>query len=393
MNFGDGGPDSPYMALYNASHHAIKAVSPLLSVGGPATAELENVDTFIQAAKAWGVPVDGPDFVSTHSYPTDACNTQPDARTALDCFTDGIIAARRQAAGHTFLLTEFNCGWRNTEIHDGESHAYAASFLFRTVDKLAPHNMSALSWWTFSSLFEEGSLPPNEFGPFGANSALQTVHGVPLPVYRGFQLLAHAGDELLPVSGFNASGPLTIMATRNTTSKALNIFLSNFAPDDNKASENSDVEEQNEHDKDGICFKMRPNKCTDASCYLQGTDFSGGDLLPESQKFKTDNASACCEACLHYKVDKFCQAWSWREKGTDPNRCYLKSGDALSHRTKSKNMIAGFPDGIQPPASKHSYYNISRTRAQCSHTTSSRSAAVACVLTLPCAAQVPSLLR
>ena len=37
---------------------------------------------------------------------------------------------------------------------------------------------------------EEGSLPPNEFGPFGANSALQTVHGVPLPIYRGFQLLA-----------------------------------------------------------------------------------------------------------------------------------------------------------------------------------------------------------
>ena len=169
-----------------------------MSVGGPATAELEDVTAFIQSAKRWGTPVSGPDFVSTHSYPTDACNAQPDARTQLDCFTDGIIAARQQAAGHTFLLTEFNCGWRNTAIHDGESHAYAASFMFRTVEKLAPHNISALSWWTFSSIFEEGSLPPNEFGPFGANSALQTVHGVPLPIYRGFQLLAHAGDEILP---------------------------------------------------------------------------------------------------------------------------------------------------------------------------------------------------
>ena len=46
MSFGDGttgkAEDSPYMALYNASHHALKAVSPRLSVGGPATAELEE---------------------------------------------------------------------------------------------------------------------------------------------------------------------------------------------------------------------------------------------------------------------------------------------------------------------------------------------------------------
>ena len=44
--------------------------------------------------------------------------------------------------------------------------------------------VGALSWWTFSSIFEEGALPSNEFGPFGANAAMQTVHGVPLPVLR-----------------------------------------------------------------------------------------------------------------------------------------------------------------------------------------------------------------
>ena len=50
MSFGDGGPTSPYMALYNASHHAIKAVSPRLSIGGPATMELLDVTTFISSA-------------------------------------------------------------------------------------------------------------------------------------------------------------------------------------------------------------------------------------------------------------------------------------------------------------------------------------------------------
>ena len=39
---------------------------------------------------------------------------------------------------------------------------------------------------------------------------------------------------MLPVAGFNQSGPLTIMATKNSTTNDLVIFLSNFAPDDNK---------------------------------------------------------------------------------------------------------------------------------------------------------------
>ena len=97
------------------------------------------------------------------------------------------------------------------------------------------------------------------------------------------------------------------------------------------------------------------------SCYLQNVDFVGGDLVPESQKFKTENASACCDACVHFKVDKFCQAWVWKESGTDPHRCYLKSGAALSHKTKATGMIAGYPDGIAPPSSAGSYYNTSRT--------------------------------
>eukprot|EP01050_Picozoa_sp_SAG11_P018928 SAG11_NODE_2937_length_2824_cov_1.679633_4_plen_46_part_01 len=31
--------------------------------------------------------------------------------------------------------------------------ADAAAFMFRTVNALRSHNISALSWWTFSSIF------------------------------------------------------------------------------------------------------------------------------------------------------------------------------------------------------------------------------------------------
>ena len=142
--------------------------------------EVLNVGDFVEAVKEWGVDAD---FVSTHLYPTDWCNAELDRDTLsnMDCFTDNIINARKQAHGYPFLITEYNCGWKNDDIHDGESKSYAAAFAFRTVNILR-NTVDALSWWTFSSIFEEGGLPTNEFGPFGANSAMQTVHGVPLPV-------------------------------------------------------------------------------------------------------------------------------------------------------------------------------------------------------------------
>lgn len=51
-----------------------------------------------------------PPLLLTPDGCSDACNTMPDSRQRLDCFTDGIIASRRKALGHTFLLTELNCG-------------------------------------------------------------------------------------------------------------------------------------------------------------------------------------------------------------------------------------------------------------------------------------------
>lgn len=183
--------NSPYMALFNASWWGLKAASPKLRVGGPATMELRDVGTFWKAQRAWGIRAD---FVSTHAYPTDFCDNQ--LRQAPDnCFTDvsvsavkhgarekrdaatigfvcwwlraykmamngqAIWASRRQAPPEVpFLLTEYSAGWQNWKIHDGESTSYAASFVVRTVQLLGGlqnGGMAALSYWTFSMLFEE----------------------------------------------------------------------------------------------------------------------------------------------------------------------------------------------------------------------------------------------
>ena len=84
-------PD-PYMDLYNASAHvkhtsklpllvilgsdwthcfcfqAIKAVSPSLKIGGPATMQTQHLVDFVNRARSIKAPLD---FVSSHLYPSE----------------------------------------------------------------------------------------------------------------------------------------------------------------------------------------------------------------------------------------------------------------------------------------------------------------------------------
>src|SRR6516164_7843437 len=69
IDFWAGEPkQSTYFQLYDTAAKALKAVSPRLRVGGPATAQAAWVDRFIQHTVDEHVPVD---FVSTHVYGND----------------------------------------------------------------------------------------------------------------------------------------------------------------------------------------------------------------------------------------------------------------------------------------------------------------------------------
>eukprot|EP00041_Stephanoeca_diplocostata_P014944 m.282715 g.282715 ORF g.282715 m.282715 type:complete len:679 (-) comp19861_c0_seq1:23-2059(-) len=368
--------DSSYMALYNASYVALKSVSPKILVGGPATEEVQHVSDFVDALSAWNIDAD---FVSTHLYPTDWCTSEANASRDSDCFTNAILDARSQAPNHAFYMTEFNCGWKNNLIHDGESHAYAASFFLRTINALKNHDIGALSWWTFSSIFEEQGLPTNEFGPFGANSAMQSVHGIPMPIYRVFELLAGAGNvsHAVEINGVLRPSDMTlaVLATSNTTLTALpdrhgnstevtntlgpgeqartiSIYLSNFLPDFG-ADVSTDLHKQD-------ASNVARDTCN-ASEWLSNTDFAGGDLLPEAKKFRTNSSAACCEACRSYVPVFFCDAWVWKDaKQLDPRRCYLKSKDAIGHKRHAPGLTAGFPGAPPAPPTPHHAYNTTR---------------------------------
>lgn len=72
----------PYLTLYNTSAAAIKAVSPRLRVGGPATAALAHVADFLADTKRLNLPID---FVSTHSCETAHSQSATTPRRSYGC--------------------------------------------------------------------------------------------------------------------------------------------------------------------------------------------------------------------------------------------------------------------------------------------------------------------
>jgi xylan 1,4-beta-xylosidase len=89
-----------------------------------------------------------------------------------------------------------------------------------------------VSWWTFSDIFEEEGMPPQEFDkPTWTGWGLLSASGIPKPVYRAFQLLHQAGDARVPAKLLNSSlaggdgdaGVLVLTGER----KGVHIFLHN----------------------------------------------------------------------------------------------------------------------------------------------------------------------
>jgi xylan 1,4-beta-xylosidase len=194
------GSREDYFTLYRATAGAIKAVDPSLQVGGPATARDGWIDEFIDYCETAGVAAD---FVSTHHYPTDAMWSEAaDTRTQLAGSRRSILRqwaqdTRRRTRGRPLYYTEWNTSSNPRDpLHD---EPYAAAFVVKTLMEVSDL-VEGYSFWTFSDIFEESYFPSV---PFHGGFGLLTLHGIPKPTYRAFQLLHHLGHERLLVDGLH----------------------------------------------------------------------------------------------------------------------------------------------------------------------------------------------
>lgn len=192
------GSQEDYFRLFETTYHALKHVHPDLKIGGPATAQNAWIDEFLIYCNRAGVE---PDFISTHTYPTDARgNPDDDTKDTLSKSHFGVLReraqeVRKQAGSRPLYYTEWSTSSNpRDELHD---EPYAAAYITQAMLNMGTL-VDAYSYWTFSDIFEENYFPSK---PFQGGFGLLTIHGIPKPAYRAFELLHRLGDEKLTVKG------------------------------------------------------------------------------------------------------------------------------------------------------------------------------------------------
>jgi xylan 1,4-beta-xylosidase len=217
------GTQRDYFKLYRYAAEAIKKVDASLRVGGPATANSEWIEPFVDFCERRKVPAD---FISTHQYPTDGLRSdEDDLELQLFKSQRGLMRevaqdTHRRARGRPVYYTGWNTSADSRDpLHD---ESYAAAFVVATIME-AKGLVEGYSFWTFSDIFAENNFPSV---PFHGGFGLLNLHGIPKPTYRAFQLLHHLGTEQLLVDGLHEtvdcsvirnSSTLTVLLTNHTT--------------------------------------------------------------------------------------------------------------------------------------------------------------------------------
>ena len=216
------GSQREYFKLYRHTLEAIKSVSPSLKVGGPATAKSEWIEEFVDFCERNDVACD---FVSTHHYPNDGFERDGDIDQQLFKAQRGIMRevaqnTRSHARNRPVYYTE----WNSSSVQPDPLHdePYAAAFVASTILEAA-RLVDGYSFWTFSDIFEEKHFPSK---PFHGGFGLLTLHGIPKPSYRAFDLFRDLGDRQSLVDGLHETvdcsviqkdSSVTLLLTNHTT--------------------------------------------------------------------------------------------------------------------------------------------------------------------------------
>lgn len=197
IDFWSGDPkQATYFELYDHTARALKAVSPRLRVGGPATSSAHWVDDFIAHVAANDVPVD---FISSHSYADDTTEdifgqkldipmNQRVCR-AIKKVHEQIAASKRPKL--PLFWTEWSVpSYGDLNARDNVYVGPALAYDIQQCDGL----VDMMSWWTFSDVFEENG-PRTE--PFDGGFGLMAAGGIKKPSYEAYRLLHMLGSERL----------------------------------------------------------------------------------------------------------------------------------------------------------------------------------------------------
>jgi xylan 1,4-beta-xylosidase len=223
LDFWVGNPKQPtYFELYDHTALAIKKVSNRIRVGGPSTAQAAWVAAFLQHCKQNNIPVD---FVSTHVYANDTAKDVfgTDEQIPRDKMVCRSVAkvhdeiAASPSPNTPLIFSEYNASYANEP--DVTDSVYMGPWLAGTISQ-CDGLTEAMSYWTFSDVFEEqGVIKTPFYGGFG----LVAEDGIPKPAFNAFAMLHQLGNRRLKVDSDSA------LATKRSDG-SIAIALWNYAP-------------------------------------------------------------------------------------------------------------------------------------------------------------------
>jgi len=228
IDFWAGEPKQPtYFELYDHTVRALKSVSPMLRVGGPATAAADWVDAFLDHCAKNNIPVD---FVSTHGYADDTeqnlfHNDTPVPMNQRVCRAIGKVHGQIKASNFPNLplfWTEWNVRG-DQELRDTTYVAPALAYDIAQCDGL----VTMMSYWTFDDVFEEGGVPRD---PMHGGFGLIASGGIKKPSYYGYLLLHDLGSERLPNSAAD------VLVTRRPDGTLVVALWNNVEPEQSGAA-------------------------------------------------------------------------------------------------------------------------------------------------------------
>ncbi len=225
LDFWGGSPKQPtYFELYDHTVLALKQVSPRIRVGGPSTAQAAWVAAFLQHCKQKNIPID---FVTSHVYANDRAQDvfhteEQIPRDRMVCRS--VAKVHEEIAASAFpraplIFSEYNASYANEP--NVTDTVYMGPWMAGTISQ-CDGLTEAMSYWTFSDVFEEqGVIRTPFYGGFG----LIAEDGIPKPAFNAFAMLHQLGDRRIKLDSDSA------LATRRSDG-SLVVALWNYAAPD-----------------------------------------------------------------------------------------------------------------------------------------------------------------
>jgi len=197
IDFWAGEPkQATYFELYDHTARSLKAVSPRLRVGGPATAAAHWIPEFLAHIAQQNVPID---FVSTHGYADDSVEDMFGTHEDIP-MRDRVCRAVQKVHGEISksLLPTLPLFWTEWNVPsynqlDARDSSYVAPAVAKDIHDCDGF-VHTMSFWTFDDVFEEGGVVKQ---PFNNTFGLIAAGGIKKPSFYGFSLLHELGDQRL----------------------------------------------------------------------------------------------------------------------------------------------------------------------------------------------------